>query len=115
LGDPLSAFGGGSREIDLVTWDRAQMRYLARSMTFATMLEEQLRDRVPLTQQPLRRAPLGVLQSANMPAVLVEMGFLSNADQEKQLASAEFQNAFVQGVLDAVVKFRDTMTSGDAR
>ena len=44
-----------------------------------------------------------------MPAVLVEMGFLSNPDQEKQLAGAEFQTGFVQALLDAVVRFRDAL------
>jgi N-acetylmuramoyl-L-alanine amidase len=111
----LPVFGGGLRDIDLVAWDRAQVRYLDRSMGFAAILEEQLRGRVPVTAQPISRAPLGVLQSANMPAVLVEMGFLSNTDQEKQLAGAEFQTAFAQAVFDAVVKFRDAMPTGDAR
>ena len=44
-----------------------------------------------------------------MPAVLVEMGFLTNSDQEAAIAGNDFQNAFVQAVSDAVVKFRDTL------
>ena len=47
--------------------------------------------------------------SANMPAILIEIGYLTNPDQERQLASAEFQNPFVQGVLDAIVRFRDML------
>jgi N-acetylmuramoyl-L-alanine amidase len=50
-----------------------------------------------------------VLESANMPAVLIEMGYLTNPEQEKQLAGAEFQNTFVQGVLDAIIRFRDLL------
>ena len=67
-------------------------------MAFATILEERLRDHVPLASRAVDRAPLGVLESANMPAVLVEMGFLTNADQEKQLTGNDFQNAFVQAM-----------------
>jgi N-acetylmuramoyl-L-alanine amidase len=44
-----------------------------------------------------------------MPAVLIELGFLSNADQEKQLAGPEFQTAFVQAVTDAIIRFRDSL------
>jgi hypothetical protein len=47
-----------------------------------------------------------------MPAVLVEMGFLSNAEQERDLASAEFQNTIVQALFDAIVRFRDTIERG---
>jgi len=53
-----------------------------------------------------------VLESANMPAVLIEVGFLSNAEQEKQLSLDAFQNTFVQGVYDAIVRFRDALNAG---
>ena len=72
---------------------------------FAALLEQQLAAtacRSPA--RPIDRAPLRVLESANMPAVLIEMGYLTNADQEKQLAGDAFQNAFVQALLDAVVE-----------
>jgi N-acetylmuramoyl-L-alanine amidase len=39
------------------------------------------------------------------------MGFLTNADQEKQLAGAEFQAALVQAVTDAVIKLRDALAA----
>jgi N-acetylmuramoyl-L-alanine amidase len=44
-----------------------------------------------------------------MPAVLVEMGYLTNPEQEKQLASPEFQAQFVQSAFDGVVRFRDAL------
>jgi N-acetylmuramoyl-L-alanine amidase len=42
-----------------------------------------------------------------MPAVLIEMGYLTNADQEKGLTGADFQNVLVQSLVDAVMKYRD--------
>jgi N-acetylmuramoyl-L-alanine amidase len=39
------------------------------------------------------------------------MGFLTNAEQAEQIADAGFQNAFVQAVYDAVLKFRDFLTA----
>ena len=41
-----------------------------------------------------------MLVGANMPAVLVEMGFITNAAQEKQLTSDEFQNHVVQALVE---------------
>ena len=60
--------------------------------------------------------PLGVRapESANMPAVLVELGYLTNGEQAKLLAGDAFHNAVVQSLFDAIVKFRDTV-SGAAR
>jgi N-acetylmuramoyl-L-alanine amidase len=108
----VPAFGGGSREIELVPWDLAQTRHLDQSQAFASLLEHQFRDRVPLGARSIDRAPLRVLESANMPAVMIEMGYLTNADQAKMLTGDAFQNALVTALVDAVVKFRDAITPG---
>jgi N-acetylmuramoyl-L-alanine amidase len=102
------ALGGGTRDIELVDWSRAQSRYLDQSMGLAGMLVEQFRDHVPLAARAVDKAPLAVLASANMPAVLVEMGVLSNGEQERALAGDELPLALVQAISDAVVRFRDT-------
>jgi N-acetylmuramoyl-L-alanine amidase len=114
-GERLPTFGGGLRDIDLVPWDLAQTRHLDRSTAFADLLQQQMRERIPLAARPMDRAPLRVLESANMPAVLVELGYLSNAEQEKLLASDAFQRTFVQALYDAIVRFRDTLTAGEGR
>jgi N-acetylmuramoyl-L-alanine amidase len=53
-----------------------------------------------------------VLVGANMPAVLVEMGFISNPDQEAQLTSTTFQNAIVSGLLRSIIRYRDEAARG---
>ena len=103
----LPAFGGGFRDIELVPWNLAQIRHAARSTEMANLLAEQFQNRVPLAPNPIGRAPLRVLESANMPAILVEMGYLSNADQERQLAGGALQGAIAQAILEAIVRFRD--------
>jgi len=105
----VPAIGGGSREIEFVPWEFAQTAHLEESDALAKLLEAQLHGRVPLASRPVDSAPLRVLESANMPAILIEIGYLTNPDQERQLASAEFQNPFVQGVLDAIIRFRDML------
>ena len=114
-GARVPTFGGGSREIEPVLWDLAQTRHAEQSAAFADILEQQLRDRIPLVEPPVGRAPLRVLASANMPAVLVEMGFLTNAGQETLLTSEAFQATFVQAIFDAVVRFRNSLAAGGAR
>jgi len=103
----LPTFGGGSRSIELVPWNLAQRPHLDQSAEFARIFEGELHDRIPMSPRPIDSAPLRVLESANMPAILVEMGYLSNPDQEKQLATPEFQGTFVAALYGAVVKFRD--------
>ena len=52
-----------------------------------------------------------VLESANMPAALVELGYLTNAEQEAALADADLQAKVAQALLDAIQRFRDSLAT----
>jgi N-acetylmuramoyl-L-alanine amidase len=109
----IPVFGGGSRDIELVPWDFAQSRFIDRSSALAELLAKHFQGRVPLHEKSLDRAPFRVLEAANMPAVLIEMGYLSHPDQEKALAGSELQNAIVQGIFNAIVEYRQQRMPGD--
>ena len=87
----------------------AQARYIEQSALLARMIESGLRARVPMSPRAIQQAPFRVLVGANMPAALVEMGYLTNADQETQLTSSEYQDHVVQAILEALIKFRDLL------
>jgi N-acetylmuramoyl-L-alanine amidase len=105
--EALPVFGGGTREIEVILWEMAQARYIERSAQLASHVEAALRERVPMSPRAIQQAPFRVLVGANMPAVLVEMGFISNAQEEQALAADARQNAIVQSLVDAIVRFRD--------
>jgi N-acetylmuramoyl-L-alanine amidase len=105
----VTTFSGVQRDIELVPWDLAQLRHVERSAAFARIVEQQLHDRIPLSPHAIDRGPLRLLEAANMPAVVVEMGYLTSAEQEKQLAGGEFQSSIVQALVESVVKFRDVL------
>lgn len=101
----MPVFGGGTRAIDVILWEMAQARHLERSAGLARAVEANLRGTVPLSPRALQQAPLRVLVGANMPAVLIELGYLSHAEQETALASAPFQARVAQAITDAVAGF----------
>jgi N-acetylmuramoyl-L-alanine amidase len=109
----LPAFGGGFRDLELVPWNLAQVRYRDQSEAFANLVAEQFKEHVPLAARAVDRAPLRVLESANMAAVLVEMGYLTNKAQEAQLNNSELQGAIAQGIVDAIVRFRDVAAQSE--
>lgn len=112
-GEFLLAADGRQREIDLVPWELAQARYLPRSALLAAVVEEALATRVPMNERPRTVAPFRVLAGANMPAVLIEMGYLSNPEQEAQLVDPGFQGSIVDGLVAAVIRFRNRLERAD--
>lgn len=53
----------------------------------------------------LRRARFYVLANASCPAVLIECGYLSNAAELKRLASADYQEQIVLGILAGLYRY----------
>lgn len=108
----LPAYGGGMRDIELVPWNLAQAGHRDESELFAGFVIDAFKDHIPMTSEPLGRAPLRVLESANMPAVLIETGFLTNPDQERALTSPDFQTTIAQLIVDAIVRLRGGAAEG---
>jgi N-acetylmuramoyl-L-alanine amidase len=105
-GVTLPVLGGGRRTIDVVRWDLAQAAHVEASALFASLLEEELRRRVPMSPRPMQAGPMRVLSGANMPAALVELAYLSNPEQAAAALGDEFKNAAAEAVYDAIVRFR---------
>jgi len=103
----LPQLGGGMRAIELILWEAAQARHLEQSARLATIVEASMRARVEMSPRPLQQAPFRVLVGANMPAVLVEIGYLSNPEEEKALTSGAHQDRVAGAIFDAISRFRD--------
>lgn len=107
----LPVYGGGSRNVEVIPWEMAQAPHIAQSAVFAEIVGSQLSMRVATSAQTVQQAPFGALVGANMPAVLVEMGFLSNPAQEKNLTSDGYQNLIVSALVESIVRFRDHLNA----
>lgn len=102
----IPVVGGGTRTIEILRWDLAQARHVERSATLASMMADSLAAHVRMGPSPIRRAPLRVLEGVNMPAVLVEVAYLTNPAQEALARSDEYVNDVAQAIFDGVVRFR---------
>ena len=105
--EALPVFGGASRDIEVTPWEMAQARHIERSAALASAAEASLRAAVPMSPRAIEQAPFRVLVGVNMPAIIVEMAFLSNPQQEREAAGDTFQNAIVQALVNGIVRFRD--------
>jgi N-acetylmuramoyl-L-alanine amidase len=110
---PVPLVGGGSRMIDAMPWDLAQLPFAESSAAMAGIAARHLGERgVPLFARPVATLPLRSLVGANMPAILVEAGFLSNAEDERLLTDAERSDAIVEALLATIEEVRLGVPAG---
>ena len=82
-----------------------QNQYMDNSLVFAELVQNQFVGTLQRANRGVRQAAFWVLLQSACPSVLVEMGFLSNAEEEKWLASAEGKTGIVNGIFDAFEKY----------
>lgn len=87
-----------------------QNAYLEQSLTMASFVQEQFRNRARRKDRGVKQAGFLVLYRVTMPAVLVEAGFVSNPAEEKYLASETGQTHIASAIFRA---FRDYKNAQD--
>ncbi|GGY41476.1 N-acetylmuramoyl-L-alanine amidase family protein [Parvularcula lutaonensis] len=82
--------------------DLAQTATRHNSDRLATALIDNMRPTMPLLKNPKRRGALLVLLSPDVPAVLVELAFISNTKDEANLTSSSWRRSAATAIADGV-------------
>ena len=75
------------------------------SKSFANTLVGELGERTYLLNNTHRFAGFAVLKSPTVPSVLVEIGYMSNREEERLLLSEAHQQKIVAAIIDAVDQY----------
>jgi N-acetylmuramoyl-L-alanine amidase len=95
LNDPLSAILG-----DLIVSD-----YMKESNEFARLAQRGLASDDQQHSRGVKQAPFVVLQGVQMPSSLVEIGFVTNAEEEKRLRTSRGRDRIAKALVAAVLEF----------
>ncbi len=87
---------------------RREMRH--QSFTLAQAIVHQLEPSVELRRFPVRQADFFVLQAPDVPSVLVELGFLSNADDMANLMQGDWQDRTADALARGISTYFDSIT-----
>jgi N-acetylmuramoyl-L-alanine amidase len=92
-------------EIRLVLWDMAQAEHLSASSRLADLIQVEMNALGETKDRGVKQAPFRVLFGAAMPATLVEVGFVSNPDEETKLATGDYRDRIAGALAAAIRKF----------
>ncbi len=79
------------RDLDLILWDLAQNQHLSAASRLAEIIQADFNRLLGVATRGVKQAPLKVLIGVNVAAVLIEVAFITNPDEEKKLSSEEFR------------------------
>jgi len=92
-------------EITMILWDMAQSAYLKQSQRLADIVQEELNSLLGTANRGIKQAPFKVLTGVACPAVLVEIAFISNPEEEKELVEERFQDNVAQAIYRGLVSY----------
>jgi N-acetylmuramoyl-L-alanine amidase len=92
-------------EVSDILIDLARRETNKLSVDFAKELVKELRNSVKMNSNPHRSASFVVLKSPDVPSVLVELGYLSNQEDEDALKSEEWRTKAASSMANAVARY----------
>ena len=98
--------GDNQDEIKMILWDMAQKGFIRQSSQLAEIVQGELNNLLGTANRGIKQAPFKVLTGVACPAILVEVAFISNPDEERKLGSEAFQDQVVQALYRGLLGFR---------
>lgn len=79
------------------------------NIVLAYNVQRSLLARTGATDRGVKRARFAVLRDIRCPGVLIEVGFLSNLQEERNLNSASYIEKLARGIADGVIKYHHSL------
>jgi len=89
-----------------IMFEFMQDKYIDKSIEFSSTIQKQFVSYCQRTDRGVRQAGFWVLHRSACPSVLVELGFISNASEERYLTSEKGQKEMATGVFNAFVDYK---------
>ena len=110
----LKKYGGfdPSSPMAHIFFANIQNAYIEQSLSLAANIEKQFGGMEGKKTRGVKQAGFLVLWKTAMPAILIELGYLTHSKEEKSLAGKEGQQKLARSILKAISKYKEEMEKG---
>lgn len=77
------------------------------SLDVAEIIQKHVVDTTGFNDRGVKRENLFVLRDSDMPSVLIEVGYLTNPDEQEKMNSDNFQEQIAQSIVDGIEEYRE--------
>ncbi|MGL5683057.1 MAG: N-acetylmuramoyl-L-alanine amidase family protein [Marinifilaceae bacterium] len=98
-----------NRPESYIIFNLIQNIHLEKSLELAGHMQKEMVKSSRLPDREVRQAGYLVLKDAAMPSVLVEMGYISNLEEERYLKSKVGQDNMANAIVKAFARYKDTV------
>jgi len=92
-------------EVKTILWDMAQSAYIKQSSQLAEEIQKELNIFLGTENRGIKQAPFKVLKGVACPAILVEVAFISNPEEEQKLIKDDFQQKVAEAIYQGLKKY----------
>ena len=93
-------------DLAFILSDLSQTEHLENSNILATSVHQNLVAGTRGSDRGIKQANFYVLRGAFMPSILIEMGFISNADEEVLLTNKDYQDRLARTMFEGIKRFK---------
>ena len=109
-GTERTEFRTSQREgAEAARWDSQYRKHTEANKVLASSMAGELENRLAMPKLRTAPAVLRLLRGLDMPAVLVEIGFISNGSSEAMLSTKDSQDTCARALLEGIMAYREEM------
>jgi N-acetylmuramoyl-L-alanine amidase len=89
-----------------ILWDLAQSQFLLESSHLAEIVQDSMTRSLKIPNRGVKQAGFYVLGGAAMPAVLIEIGFVTNPREEKRLREPKYRDEIARAIFSGIAAYK---------
>jgi len=94
--------------VKAILWDLAQSEFQLESSRLAEVVQDSMTQSLRLPNRGVKQAGFYVLGGAAMPAILIEIGFVTNPREEKRLKESKYRDEIARAIVAGLAEYQKT-------
>ena len=104
-----AVFSSGTGDLKVIVWDMIYANSRAESIELSRSLCKVMDSSIDANILGVKNARFAVLKGITMPGILIEVGFVSNLNEERLLRTGAYREKLAVGILEGIREYSQAM------